>query len=98
MEETCNGDPAKRAGNEFLAEMQAMTNITTLNNYGIKRIVTACPHCFNTIKNEYPALGGNYEVIHHSSFLSKLIAEGKIKIKEDNPVSKQTITYHDSCY
>lgn len=97
-EEVCNGDPAKRAGNEFLAQMQAMHNITTLNNYGVKRIVTACPHCFNTLKNEYPALGGNYEVMHHSVFLQKLLKEGKIVVKEDNPLKGAEITFHDSCY
>jgi Fe-S oxidoreductase len=98
MEETCNGDPAKRAGNEFLAQMQAMQNITTLNGYGVKRIVTACPHCFNTLKNEYPALGGSYEVMHHSSFLQKLLEEGKLIVKEDNPLKGASITFHDSCY
>lgn len=98
MEETCNGDPAKRAGNEFLAQMQAMQNITTMNNYDVKKIVTACPHCFNTIKNEYPDLGGNYEVIHHSTFLSQLLADGKIKVEENNPLANKSITYHDSCY
>jgi heterodisulfide reductase subunit D len=81
-EETCTGDPARRAGNEFLFQMQAMNNIQVLNGYGIKKVVTACPHCFNTIKNEYPELGGNYEVIHHSTFLQNLIAEGKVKLKE----------------
>jgi Fe-S oxidoreductase len=98
LEESCNGDPAKRAGNEFLFQMQAFTNINTLNNYGVKRIVTACPHCFNTLKNEYPELGGSYEVIHHSSFLQQLLLEGKIKIKENNLLSQESITYHDSCY
>lgn len=98
MEETCTGDPAKRSGNEFLAQMQAMSNIQTLNSYGIKRIVTACPHCFNTLKNEYPALGGEYEVMHHSAFLAKLLEEGKIKINDNNPLQQQSITYHDSCY
>ena len=81
-EETCTGDPARRAGNEFLFQMQAMSNIQVLNGYGIKKIVTACPHCFNTLKNEYPELGGNYEVIHHSTLLQQLINEGKIKLKE----------------
>ncbi|MBA2423233.1 MAG: (Fe-S)-binding protein [Chitinophagales bacterium] len=98
LEESCNGDPAKRAGNEFLFQMQAFTNINTLNNYGVKRIVTACPHCFNTLKNEYPELGGSYEVIHHSSFLQQLLLEGKIKIRENNLLSQESITYHDSCY
>jgi heterodisulfide reductase subunit D len=96
-EETCTGDPARRAGNEFLFQMQAMTNIQVLNGYSIKKIVTACPHCFNTIKNEYPELGGNYEVIHHSTFLQQLIEEGKIKI-EGGSFKGKKITYHDSCY
>ena len=81
-EEMCSGDPVRRAGNEFMFQMMAYQNIRTLNNYSIKKIVTACPHCFNIIKNEYPALGGNYEVIHHTVFLQQLIEEGKIKIKE----------------
>lgn len=98
LEETCTGDPAKRAGNEFLAQMQAMTNISTLNNYSVKKIVTACPHCFNTIKNEYPDLGGNYEVMHHSQFLQKLIEEGKVRIFDGENVKSKSITFHDSCY
>jgi Fe-S oxidoreductase len=97
-EETCTGDPARRAGNEFLFQMQAMNNIQVLNGYGIKKIVTACPHCFNTLKNEYPELGGNYEVIHHSTFLQQLINEGKIKLKEGGSFKGKKITYHDSCY
>jgi heterodisulfide reductase subunit D len=96
-EESCTGDPARRAGNEFLFQMQAMSNIQVLNGYGIKKIVTACPHCFNTIKNEYPELGGNYEVIHHTSFLQQLLNEGKIKI-EGGSFKGEKITYHDSCY
>ncbi len=97
-EETCTGDPARRAGNEFLFQMQAMSNIQVLDGYNIKKIVTACPHCFNTIKNEYPALGGNYEVIHHSSFLQQLIDEGKIHLKGGGEFRGRKITYHDSCY
>jgi Fe-S oxidoreductase len=97
-EEMCNGDPARRAGNEFLFQMMAYQNIQVLNNYGIKKIVTACPHCFNILKNEYPALGGNYEVIHHSVFLQQLIDEGKIKLKEGGSFKGKKITYHDSCY
>lgn len=97
-EEACTGDPARRAGNEFLFQMQAMNNIQVLNSYGIKKIVTACPHCFNTIKNEYPQLGGTYDVIHHSTFLQQLIDEGKIKLKEGGPFKGKKITYHDSCY
>jgi heterodisulfide reductase subunit D len=97
-EETCTGDPARRAGNEFLFQMQAMNNIQVLNGYGIKKIVTACPHCFNTIKNEYSELGGNYEVIHHSTFLQQLIDDGKIKMAEGGAFVGKKITYHDSCY
>src|SRR5579862_7850452 len=97
-EETCTGDPARRAGNEFLFQMQAMNNIQVLNGYGIKKIVTACPHCFNTLKNEYPELGGNYEVIHHSTFLQQLINDGKIKLTEGGSFKGKKITYHDSCY
>jgi heterodisulfide reductase subunit D len=97
-EETCTGDPARRAGNEFLFQMMAYQNIQVLNNYGIKKIVTACPHCFNTLKNEYPELGGHYEVIHHTSFLQQLINEGKIKLKEGGDFKGKRITFHDSCY
>lgn len=97
-EENCSGDPARRAGNEFLFQMQALMNIQTLNGYGIKKVVTACPHCFNTIKNEYPALGGNYEVIHHSELLQQLIDNGKLKMKEGGTFKGRKITYHDSCY
>ncbi len=98
LEETCTGDPAKRAGNEFLFQMQAMQNIATLDGYGIKTIVTACPHCFNTIRNEYPALGGNYEVIHHSQYLQQLIDAGKVKIEGGESYKGRRITFHDSCY
>jgi heterodisulfide reductase subunit D len=97
-EETCNGDPARRAGNEFLYQMQAMNNIQVLNGYGIKKIVTACPHCFNILKNEYPDLGGQYDVIHHSTFLQQLINDGKVKMKEGGSFKGKKITYHDSCY
>lgn len=97
-EETCTGDPARRAGNEFLFQMQAMNNITVLNGYNVKKIVTTCPHCFNTLKNEYPDLGGNYEVIHHTTFINQLINEGKIKMKEGGAFKGKKITYHDSCY
>ncbi|MDA0194177.1 MAG: (Fe-S)-binding protein [Bacteroidetes bacterium] len=97
-EESCTGDPAKRAGNEFLFQMQAMTNIEVLNGYNIKKIVTACPHCFNTLKNEYPELGGNYEVIHHSTFLQQLINDGRIKFSGKGDFKGKKITYHDSCY
>ncbi len=96
-EEACTGDPARRAGNEFIFQMLAQQNIATLNNYGIKKIVTTCPHCFNTIKNEYPELGGKYEVLHHSQYLQELINEGKLKV-EGGPFKGKRITYHDSCY
>jgi Fe-S oxidoreductase len=97
-EEICNGDPARRAGNEFLFQMMAYQNIQLLDGYEVKKIVTACPHCFNILKNEYPALGGNYEVIHHTVFLQQLIDEGKIKMKEEGSFKGKKITYHDSCY
>jgi heterodisulfide reductase subunit D len=97
-EEMCTGDPVRRAGNEFMFQMMAYQNIQLLNNYQIKKIVTACPHCFNTLKNEYPALGGNYEVIHHTTLLQQLIDEGKIKLKEGGSFKGKKITYHDSCY
>ncbi|WP_297766354.1 (Fe-S)-binding protein [uncultured Muriicola sp.] len=96
-EESCSGDPAKRAGNEFLFQMQAMTNIEIMNGYGIKKVVTACPHCFNTIKNEYPGLGGTYEVVHHTQFLKELVDEGKISL-EGGTYKGKRITYHDPCY
>lgn len=97
-EEMCTGDPVRRAGNEFMFQMMAYQNIQLLNNYGIKKIVTACPHCFNTLKNEYPQLGGHYEVIHHTTFLQQLIDEGKIRMKEGGAFKGKKITYHDSCY
>jgi heterodisulfide reductase subunit D len=96
-EESCTGDPAKRSGNEFLFQMQAMTNIEVLNSYDIKTIVTTCPHCFNTIKNEYPSLGGKYKVLHHTQFLNNLLKEGRLKI-EGGEYKGKKITYHDPCY
>lgn len=96
-EEACTGDPARRAGNEFLFQMLAMQNIATLNAYEVKTIVTACPHCFNTLKNEYPALGGNYQVVHHTTFLQQLLNDGRLRI-EGGPYKGKRITYHDSCY
>ena len=96
-EETCTGDPAKRAGNEFLFQMQAMMNIQVLNGYGIQKIVATCPHCFNTLKNEYPELGGKYKVIHHTEFIQDLIDEGKITVQGGQFKGKR-ITYHDPCY
>ncbi|MBN8837877.1 MAG: (Fe-S)-binding protein [Sphingobacteriia bacterium] len=97
-EEACTGDPARRAGNEFLFQMMAYNNIQILNGYNVKKIVTTCPHCFNTLKNEYPELGGHYEVIHHTTFLQQLIDEGKIKLKEGGMFKGKKIVYHDSCY
>ena len=96
-EESCTGDPAKRSGNEFLFQMQAMTNIEVLNGYEVKKIVTTCPHCFNTLKNEYPALGGTYQVIHHTQLLRDLLDEGKLTIAEGSFKGKR-ITFHDPCY
>ncbi|PUZ22520.1 Cysteine-rich domain-containing protein [Chitinophaga costaii] len=97
-EESCTGDPARRAGNEFLFQMMAYNNIQVLNGYGVKKIVTACPHCFNTLKNEYPPLGGHYEVIHHATYLQQLLDAGRIKMKEAGDFKGKKITYHDSCY
>ncbi len=96
-EESCTGDPAKRSGNEFLFQMQAVTNIEVMNAYEIKKIVTACPHCFNTIKNEYPGLGGKYEVMHHTQFLKSLLDEGRLSI-EGGQFKGKRITFHDPCY
>lgn len=95
-EEKCNGDTARRLGNEYLAQMMIMENIGTLNNYNVKKIVTACPHCFNSLKNEYPQFGGNYEVIHHSEIISNLVDSGKIELKKEE--NEKKITFHDSCY
>lgn len=97
-EESCTGDPVKRAGNEFLFQMQAMMNIQVLDGYEVKKIVTACPHCFNTLKNEYPALGGNYELIHHTQLIQSLIDEGKLKPADGHIFQGKKITYHDPCY
>lgn len=96
-EESCSGDPAKRSGNEFLFQMQAAGNIATLNAYGVKKVVTACPHCFNTLKNEYPALGGNYEVVHHTQLLKDLMNEGRLSL-EGGIYKGKKITFHDPCY
>jgi Fe-S oxidoreductase len=96
-EESCTGDPAKRAGNEFLFQMQALQNINTLDSYGVTKIVTTCPHCFNTLKNEYPELGGHYKVMHHTQFLKSLIKEGSLKV-EGGSFKGKRITYHDPCY
>ncbi|MFT6844445.1 MAG: heterodisulfide reductase subunit D [Flavobacteriales bacterium] len=97
-EETCTGDPAKRAGNEFLFQMQAMQNIAVLNGYEIKKIVTACPHCFNTLKNEYPELGGVYDVVHHTQLIQSLIEEGRLTIQGGEAFKGKRITFHDPCY
>ena len=96
-EESCTGDPAKRAGNEFLFQMQAMTNIEVMNAYEVKKVVTACPHCFNTLKNEYPELGGKYDVMHHTQFLKTLLDEGRMTI-EGGKYKGKRITFHDPCY
>lgn len=97
-EEMCTGDPARRAGNEFLFQMMAYQNIQTLNMYEVKKIVTICPHCFNILRNEYAELGGNYEVIHHTTFLQQLIDEGRLKLTDATTFKGKKITYHDSCY
>lgn len=96
-EESCTGDPAKRAGNEFIFQMMALNNIEVLNAYGVTRIVTACPHGFNILKNEYPQLGGSYEVLHHTQFLKKLMEEGRLRI-EGGKFEGKRITFHDPCY
>ena len=96
-EESCTGDPAKRAGNEFLFQIQAMTNIEVMNAYEITKVVTTCPHCFNTLKNEYPELGGNYDVIHHTQLLKQLLEDQKITV-EGGTFQGKRITYHDPCY
>lgn len=97
-EENCTGDPAKRAGNEFTFQMQAMMNIQVLDAYEVKKIVTACPHCFNTLKNEYPELGGNYEVVHHTQLIQELINQGKLAMKDGGTFKGKRLTFHDPCY
>jgi heterodisulfide reductase subunit D len=97
-EESCTGDPAKRAGNEFLFQMQAFQNIQVLQGYEVKKIVTGCPHCFNTLKNEYPELGGNFEVIHHTQLIQELIEGGKLTVKDGDTFKGKKITFHDPCY
>ncbi len=94
-EEQCTGDPARRIGNEYLAQMLMKENVQTLNRYAVKKIVTSCPHCFNTLRNEYPQFGGNYEVVHHTDFLMQLLESGRMKV---SAMDKATVTYHDSCY
>ena len=95
-EEKCNGDTARRLGNEYLAQMMMQENVEVLNNYGVKKIVTACPHCFHSLKNEYPQFGGNFEVKHHTEFIEELLADKKIELKKET--EKHKVTYHDSCY
>src|SRR5690606_5778725 len=97
-EEMCTGDPARRAGNEFLFQMMAYNNIQVLNGYEVKKIVTTCPHCFNILKNEYPALGGEYEVVHHTVFLQELMDEGRPVLKEGGASNDKRNTYHERCY
>ncbi len=95
VEEKCTGDFARRVGNEMLYQMMAQENIETLNNYGVKKIITACPHCLNTLKHEYPQMGGNYQVMHHAEFIDQLVKEGKITLRKS---LEDTLTYHDPCY
>lgn len=97
-EESCTGDPAKRAGDEFSFQMMAIQNIEVMNMYGVKKIVTGCPHCFNTLKNEYPELGGNYEVVHHTQLIQSLINEGRLKLEGGGTFKGKKITFHDPCY
>jgi len=94
-EETCCGDPARRLGNEYLFQIQAQKNIELLKNYDVKKIITGCPHCYNTIKHEYPQFGGEFEVIHHTEFIANLLQEGKLRIIKG---ARGTVTYHDACY
>lgn len=97
-EESCTGDPAKRAGDEFTFQMMAVQNIEVMNMYSVKKVITGCPHCFNTLKNEYPSLGGTYDVMHHSQFINQLIEEGRLIIKEGGAFKGKKITFHDPCY
>ena len=96
-EEACTGDPAKRAGNEFLFQMQAMMNIQVLQGYNVTKVVTTCPHCFNTLKNEYPQLGGKFEVVHHTELINDLLKSGTITA-EGGEFKGKSITFHDPCY
>jgi Fe-S oxidoreductase len=93
--ESCTGDPARRMGNEYVFQAFAEHNVETLNDAGVTKIVANCPHCFNTLANEYPDFGGRYEVVHHSELLAQLVSEGRLK---PGPAGEQAITYHDSCY
>ncbi|MCX6020828.1 MAG: (Fe-S)-binding protein, partial [Chloroflexi bacterium] len=104
QEETCNGDPARRLGNEYLYQILAQQLVETFKAKNVQRVITNCPHCFNTFKNEYPQMGGHYEVIHHTQVISELMKEGRLRMTnpiasgDDTPGSKPIITYHDSCY
>jgi Fe-S oxidoreductase len=97
-EETCTGDPARRIGNEYLAQIMAQQTVETLNRYSFKKIITACPHCFNAIRNEYPQIGGKYEIVHHSELIGQLLAEGRLKLDPDSAIAQGKVTYHDPCY
>src|SRR5204863_1938471 len=94
--ELCTGDPARRSGNEYIFQMLAMQNVETLNGLGVQKVIAQCPHCFNTLKNEYPQLGGDYEVVHHSQFLMELIDSGRLDLEDAS--LEERVTYHDSCY
>jgi Fe-S oxidoreductase len=98
QEEKCNGDPARRMGNEYLYQMLAKDNVETLEKYGVNTVVTACPHCFHQLGNEYPQFGGNYDVVHHSTFIEHLMAQGRVPLRQDLHEPVSTFTYHDSCY
>ncbi|MCE9600839.1 MAG: (Fe-S)-binding protein [Gemmatimonadetes bacterium] len=98
QEEKCNGDPARRMGNEYLYQMLAKDNVETLGKYGVRTVVTACPHCFHQLGNEYPQFGGEYDVVHHSTYIEHLLAEGRVPIRQDLHAPVSTFTYHDSCY
>jgi Fe-S oxidoreductase len=98
QEESCTGDPARRMGNDYVYQMLAMANIDTLNRYKLTDIVTACPHCFNSLGNEYAQLGGNYDVVHHSTYLQRLLTSGRLRVAEEGAGASRSVTYHDSCY
>jgi Fe-S oxidoreductase len=98
MREVCNGDPARRSGNEYVFQQLALQNISTFEEYGVKKVITQCAHCFNTIRNEYPQFGGDYEVVHHSQLLAELLAQGRLEVPKKDDGTEKKIAYHDPCY
>lgn len=97
-EEACHGDPAKRMGHEYLAQQQSSAVVDKLNAYGVRKVVTACPHCFNAMRNEFPQIGGHFEVVHHSQLIAELLAAGRVSLATASPLAHEKITYHDPCY